>query len=189
MLTAHPDNIFSDGSIGNMLALAGDPGSCVALAHPRVLPDMFMSPPLWAPMLVDEAMGKLHPSFAASDLSLDSLNTWHGGVGWRKLGEGLWAVSVSCPSVFVANLLPSDLQYLSDPGAWDHEWPTSLLESDRLRFIGSSDAAFVVELTDKAKHGPVLAPKPAGASRTATYPTPYHRAVRSLQAIWRGCID
>lgn len=187
MFTAHPDNVFSDGSVPVMLKLAQEPGNpCVALAHPRVLPERFEYPPREAFELVDLAMENLHPSFAASDLALDSLNTWHGGVGWRRLSYGLWAVSTSCPSIFMARMTESDLPHLAKPGAWDHEWPIHVMEQGRMRFIGSSDAAFVVELTDRNVHGPVLAQKPSGASCEATYPLPYHRAARSLQAVWRG---
>lgn len=190
LLTLNADNIFGDGSIEAMkrVAVEGE-GLCVALAHPRVRPE-FLSWMSDAPMsnaqMVDLAMRTLHPSFTTSDMSREEVNTWAGGVSWRRLGDAVWGVTVNSPSIFLARVVPDDVLRLSAPGAWDHHWPSELVQAERQRFIGGSDAAFVVELTDIGVHMPELVRKPQNAPYAYRHNREHHRVNRNVVAVWRG---
>lgn len=191
LLAVQPDHLFGEGSIAAMKVIAAENRRlCVAMAHPRVLADDFLDALPDGPMqnaeMVSLAMRHLHPSFAKSDMALDEINTWLGGVSWRELGPSLWGVTVNSPTVFLAQLVGDDLGHFGEAGSWDHTWPATLMDEQRQRLIGSSDAAFTVELTDRHTHIPKLRRKPPGAPYTYRYDLEHNRVNRNTMTIWRG---
>jgi hypothetical protein len=188
MFTAMPDLIFGDGSIEAMVTLASENRRlCIAMPHPRVNEEFVHLMPksvIGNPELVSLAMNNLHPSFASSDLSLEAVNCWSGGVAWRRLGPDLYGVTCNAPTIFLAQLIDEDLPLIQKAGSWDHTWPSHL--EGRQRLIGSSDAAFVVELTQRHTHKPHVRRKPPGAPYTYRHDLLHHRVNRNTVAIWRG---
>ena len=71
-------------------------------------------------------------------------------------------------------------------GSYDHSFPRRLVDEQRQRVIGSSDAAFVVELTPPRSNAPRLQPTDPSAPDRFNAAEAHHLANRNLVAIWRA---
>ena len=165
MLMATPDFIYGNGTIGTFAKVADEPGSCATIANIRVLPSILrcLSDGEFYigknSDLVMDAFSCLHKSWSESPKNL-----YHSGVKVKELPGRMWAVEHFMPSPFYVNFLECDKQPFKEwherkpPGfgLWDHVWPTYLLEQGRLRYIGSSDAAVMLEVTDHDMNVPPL---------------------------------
>ena len=167
MLMATPDFIYGDGTIDAFKAIAKEEGSCASIAHLRVIPSIFESlkdlekrrgTPSNA-QLMGKAFIHSHISWSDSDHRLykSGLRKWK--VSEDKIAfesYPTYAVQHFMPSPFFCNFLSQDLDSFNKwvdgrpPGfgLFDHWWPTDLIEQGRLKFIGSSDIACMVEITD-----------------------------------------
>lgn len=167
MLMSTPDFIWADGSIHNMWDESypeEGQGLCVSIAHMRVLPEFlkYAHIPL-STHLVANGLEHAHDSWNRSQANNEN-GIYHSGVCWRRISEGLVTVQHQMPSPFLVNFTESDLEEFSrwkgvtPPafGEWDHNWPSKLLNEGRLRYIGSSDVAFMVEVTEADKNVPPL---------------------------------
>lgn len=179
MLMATPDFIYADGTIDAFKKIGQDQGSCVAIAHMRILPSALKdinrldeSPyQIENDELMSVALNHAHDSWRKSPLNL-----FRGGIEWQNLGHGIYSVQHYMPSPFYVNFIDEDLTHFQEVnegrppgfGLWDHVWPTHLLKAGRLRFVGSSDAAMMVEITDAHKNVPPFNSKndPRGFFRT-----------------------
>lgn len=161
MLMATPDFVYGNGTIDTFQQIADEPGSCATIANIRVLPNIIptLSKERSNSDLVGVAFEQLHPSWRESPKNL-----YRGGVRWRSTSPGIYAVEHFMPSPFYVNFTEDDKNHFREwherrpPGfgLWDHVWPTHLLEDGRLRFIGGSDAALMIEITDEDKNVPPL---------------------------------
>jgi hypothetical protein len=152
LLFVPPDTIFGDGTIPNLISLGDFPRVCVSVGSVRVLPQILdaVSVPLENAQLVRLAWEHLHSTWVEAEMGREIVNSWRGGVAWKKLGEGMYAVQHRLPSPWLVNPMPSDVSWLrakGSIGAWDHEWPAKLVNEGRQRLVGSSDIAFMVEIT------------------------------------------
>lgn len=166
MIMAPPDTLFGDGTIPNMLKVGKDPGSCVAIAHPRVLPSILddvetigaTRGAITNPQLVTMAFKHAHDSFKYAQLGHEKNNSYIGGISWDVLDVSTWSVSHKLPTAYLADFIPSDYDFYWSQvsfGGWDHRWPAeNLIRQSRQRYVGSSDACFVVEITDHDKNVP-----------------------------------
>lgn len=167
LLMAPPDTIFSEGSIDAMMAYAQSPGACVAVPHPRVLPSIINElgdiPPTNAQLVTLALEKHVHDCWKTSELGMNVSGVPVGGICWRRLADKLYAVQHRLPTVYLANFTEDDRKFFSKPwknvpqqfGMWDHEWPgAELIPKQRLRTIGSSDAAFIIECTESWKNVP-----------------------------------
>ncbi len=193
LLTAQPDIVFGEGTIETFIRLASENDErCIAAPHPRVNAHAFISEigkePIENPELVRMAFKHMHESWRTADLSLDHVSCWHGGVAWRKLGDKLYGVTARLPTAFLVRPVQSDLEFFANSknGAWDHHWPTKLVNENRQRVIGSSDAAFVVELTDTATHPSILRKKIANQQDIYRHNNPHNDVNANTMAIWRS---
>ncbi len=174
-LFAPPDTCFGDGTIKSLMAIGKDDKSCVAVAHPRVVPDFFQeldyvdvgSAKSWGASLensylVSRAWRYLHQSWEDAEVGHPRQNGKSGGVWWSKIGEGLYRIQHALPTVYFADFTEQDLQYFqlcTGFGNYDHLWPAEILvPQDRQQFVGSSDACFIVEITEKLKNIPPVWP-------------------------------
>jgi hypothetical protein len=179
MLMSTPDFIWANGSLHNMIAESypdESQGLCVSIAHMRVLPSI-LEPILsngyrergsGSDETVDHAFDHQHESWIRSEIQTwttpKANGIYHSGVAWRRASGGLITVQHQMPSPFVVNFRESDLKEferwkgVTPPafGEWDHNWPSKLIEEGRLRYIGSSDVAFMVEVTEADKNVPPL---------------------------------
>ncbi len=171
-LFALPDYVFGDGTIAGMMACMYEKGLCIAVPNTRVLPEameMFKRP-LTNPELVSLAFDKKyqHQTWRDSEVGKDTINSYYGGVCWKELKDGLYAVTHRLPSSYLCQFLQSDIDFFKKQlsfSAWDHVWPTKLIEEGRQRFIGSSDVAFITEITEPEKNQALTIPvSPKGPS-------------------------
>lgn len=180
MLTAPPDTIFSDGAIETLLAYGEQKETCVAVPHPRVLPEIMNEIQFGrAPTngeLVTMALEKYpHACWTTAEYDRPVSGTSVGGICWQKVADKTYAVQHRLPTVYLANFIEDDRKFFSRPwknvppqyGMWDHEWPgaelfpecrihppTMVGDKERMRTIGCSDAAFICECTEHWKNIP-----------------------------------
>lgn len=194
LIVVSPENYWGDGSLENLLAVAGDQNVCVAAPHPRVDKNKFLEVlPSQASNaeLVKRSMANLHPSWVNSNIELDQVGSGYSGVSWKTISPGMYAVSHLMPNCWLARFVLDDLRYFRNvisggsKGLWDHFWPERLAVTGRQRVIGSSDAFFVAELTPAESHN-----VPMHAVSPSDY-TVFHRssgqitAMRNVVSIWR----
>ena len=156
LFMAPPDSIFGDGTVQSVFAIGQPKAVCVAVPHVRVTPQILKEP---APgrtnaALVAASWRHLHRTWIEAEATREQTNTWAGGVSWRKVGADLYAVTHRLPTVYLAQFDQTDLQWWTTwqaqrglNGAWDHFWPSKLVAESRQRVVGSSDAAFIAEVT------------------------------------------
>jgi hypothetical protein len=188
-----PDSIFGDGTIGSIMALGAVPGVSVSLAPMRVNAEGFVdamgSEPLSNAALVRLSFERAHQAFKDAEATLAYSNSYKSGVSWRRIGAGLYAVTHRKHSSYLTQPTKSDVRWFRDRpkfGNYDHAFPSKLIEEQRQRVIGSSDAAFVAELTTEGSHmAPVQPADPAEPDRY-WQDLPNYRANRSVVAIWRA---
>lgn len=171
MLMCTPDYIFGDGTIENIKQVAGGDG-CVSFAHMRVLPSVLKE-------ITDDSLSNFavqtfgfhhpHGTWVLSEKKLDENGvTFRGGISWEwmraqdKIDE-VCAVEHFLPAPFFVNFKHDDIEFFnkrhgsphdSTFAVWDHVWPTKLLQDARLRYIGSSDIACMIEVTGAEKNMP-----------------------------------
>lgn len=165
MLMATPDFIYSDGAIDSFKQLASEPGTCASIAHMRVVPhilgELVFSYQAPRPeQLMDAAFRHPHTSWTNSEAGKKPGMTYRGGVKWWTTHDGpkqkTVAVQHYMPSPFYCNFLPEDLEHFNEfdegrpPafGMFDHVWTSHLIKAGRIKFIGSSDIAAMVEITE-----------------------------------------
>lgn len=159
-LIAPPDTIFGDGSIPNMREIAKVRDSVVFAIHARVLPTTNPDRAYTNHQLVREAWGNLHKTWAEAEEGRDKINSYVGGITWCYLSEGLYSVCHALPTPYLINFTPEDAVYFRNQihfGVLDHSWPGDVLvDSERMRVIGSSDAAFMCEITEPEQNIPPI---------------------------------
>lgn len=200
-LFAPPDTIFGDGSVPGLLGLGSIPGSCVAVAHPRVLPAIIDEIEYFGATrggvdnvhMVSLAMRHAHDSWKYAEMGHPKNNSFVGGISWRQLEPGLFAVTHRLPTVYLADFIPQDFDFFWGQvsfGGWDHRWPAeNLLRFERQRYVGSSDAAFIVEVTEWDKNVPPEVDKKhlVGHAEDAFWNSHYHNGInRQTSVIFRG---
>ncbi len=200
MLIAPPDTIFGEGTIPNLLIAGRQPHTCVAVVHPRVSPSIFAQIGVSAvtnPQLVTRAWKHLHDSWTYAEAGLARTNSFVGGVSWYKLPTQANAVAVThrLPTVYLADFLPADLAFFQQPhdnlpptfGVLDHGWPAEcLIDQQRQRLIGSSDACFIIELTDQEKNIPPLMNANPFEADAFWRDLKHNRFNRQVHVIFRG---
>lgn len=166
MLFAPPDTIFGDGTVENLIKLGSVPGSCVAVAHPRVNPEIldeieYMGATRGSftnAQLVTLAFRYPHKSWELCEVGHSLNRSLIGGVAWKRLSTGLYSVSHRMPTHYFCDFTKADWDFwwgVSSFGAYDHSWPgENMIRQGRQRYVGSSDACFIVEVTDVDKNIP-----------------------------------
>lgn len=189
---APPDTIFGDGTVAAMCAVGERPGVCVAVPHVRVnagalgkLPDR----PVSNSELVDFAWENLHKTWADANANLPHTNSYLGGVSWLELRKGLYAVTHRLPTCYLANVNASDVEWFTrqfETGTWDHTFPAKLVKEQRQRTIASSDAAFMVELTQEHQNIPATQPSDPNEPDKFWRDLEHNYTGRNVVTIFRG---
>lgn len=190
---AAPDNIFGDGSIRTLLDIGSVPGICVAVPTLRVAEEGFLEAMPDGPMknaeLVKFSMPRVHQAFLDGDVTKPSNNGWISGVTWRPLADGLYAVTHRMPSSYLMQPKRTDVKWFLDRpkfGCYDHQMPQILVNQERQRVVGSSDAAFMVELTTKDTWCPPLYPTDSANPDRYRGDLSHHVVNRNVVCIWRA---
>lgn len=166
ILMAPPDTIFGEGTLETFVALGRDPRVVIS-APPVRVNQSFMSSfaeaegPVFNETLVYMAWKHLHATWRDANITMPRNNSFIGGVSWKALSANVFAVTHLLPTPFYLGVAPSDGEWFrlyGTPGAYDHIWPAKLVDEGRQRLIGSSDAAFIVEITEADKNIPPLYP-------------------------------
>lgn len=166
MLLLPPDSIFGDGTLKSLFTLGKETGSCVLVPHPRALPSILNEPYESNADLVSASWKHLHRSWTDSEVGNERQNSFIGGVAWERLNEKTVSVKHLLPTPYFCDFTGDDLNFFETQlgiGSIDHVWPSMLIQQGRARYVGSSDACFIVELTDADKN---LPPAPAGQDQT-----------------------
>ncbi len=192
LIIVNPDCFWGDGSLANLLNIAGEQNICIASPHVRVDSEAFQAElpdgEIDNPALVSLAMKTLHQSWKDADVSKEKANSFLTGIGIRSTGA-LHYVSHLQPTVFYARLNARDYGFFAERpqarGLWDHAWPEILTQEGRQRTVANSDAVFIAELTEPDTHTTELRPinsqKPDDFFRTAA-----HISVnRGIVGVWR----
>jgi hypothetical protein len=152
-----PDYVFGDGTIANLKALMVEKHTCLAVPNTRVLPsavEAFKQPHANA-QLVTHAFNHMHQTWAEAEIGKPTINSFYGGVAWKEVEPGLIAVTHHLPSSYMCQFVQSDIDFFltqSSFSAWDHVWASKLVEEGRQRYVGSSDVAFITEVTETDKN-------------------------------------
>ena len=198
LLIAPPDSIFGDGTIPSLLSTANQEGVCVAVPHPRTLPSIFEYPSRYCESLketltnselVTETFNNLHRTWSEAEVGFDRINSYVGGVCWRKINKGLYSVQHRLPTNYLLHFIPSDLQFFEKQicfGAIDHLWPTKLIQEERERVVGSSDVAFICEVTDPKQNIPPNYPYKKAEPDRFWRSAPHNSFFRQVNCIFRG---
>lgn len=193
ILIAPPDTIFGEQSVETLMALHKEPKIVIAAAPVRVNDDF------WDEFngerahpnaeLVSMAWRHLHSTWANANIALPKTNSFAGGVSWKKIGDNLYSVTHLLPTPFLCDVAPSDAEWFrryGAPGSFDHIWPAKLVNEGRQRFIGSSDGAFIVEVTMKDQNIPVLYPQDTANPTNYIGSNQHNHINRNVVAIFRG---
>lgn len=199
MLLCPPDTIFGDGTIPNLLELGRGPGTCVAVPHPRVLPKVLdeieylgaTRGSLTNAQLVTMAFKHQHAAFEFAEMGHKNNNSYVGGIAYKKLENGLYSVQHRLPTPYLMDFDIGDFNWwwgVVSFGALDHTWPGArLIKQERLRVVGSSDACFIVEITDHDKNVPPIIETKSTQPEDAYWGDgPHHSINRMFDVIWRG---
>jgi hypothetical protein len=190
LLLAPPDSIFGDGSIHGILACAKLDHTCVSVPHPRVVDSIFNElKPSTNSELVSQSFKHLHKTWEEANADLPMINSYVGGVQWQKIGEDLYRVNHRLPTPYLLHFKPHDLEFFNQQicfGTIDHIWPTNLFGEERIRYIGSSDIAFIVEVTARCQNIPPRYPTPPNEP-DKFWRNAYHNQIyRQVFSVFRG---
>ncbi len=160
-----PDYVFGDGTVPNLKAMMIEKGLCLAVPNTRVLPcamDEFKQPRTNAELVtIAFCKQNIHQTWRDAEFGNKTSDTFYGGVLWQEIEPGLITVMHRLPSSYMCSFLQSDVDFFKKQisfAAWDHTWPSALLEQGRQRFIGSSDVAFITEVTESDKNCAIVTP-------------------------------
>lgn len=163
LVMAPPDTIFGNGTITGLMEAGREKTSCVVVPHPRVLPTFLSLNDIMYrannAQLVGEAWKHLHRSWSDAEEGHEMQNSFVGGVVWKEITNGLIEVRHRLPTIYLADFTKEDLEVfkaMPSFGSYDHEFPSRLINQGRQRFVTSSDACFIVEITDGAKNVPPI---------------------------------
>lgn len=191
-LFALPDYVFGDGTIANLKGLMYEKNLCIAVPNTRVLPgamDLFKHSHSNSE-LVSLAFRKdlQHQTWRDSEIGKDTINSYYGGVCWKEISEGLISVTHRLPSSYMCQFIQSDVEYFKKQlsfSAWDHTWPTKLIEEGRQRYVGSSDVAFIVEVTEPDKNQALTIPVSPKGPSVFFRSLPHHKLNHSVMTVFR----
>lgn len=163
LLICPPDTIFAEGTIANLIAIGREPGSVVVVPHPRILPSILNEGMLFASLsparMVDLCFKHLHQSWTDAEIGHVRQNSFVGGVKWQRLDK-LIVGSHYLPTPYLMDFTEEDLSYFKTQisfGSFDHVWANDvLLKLGRQRYVASSDACFIAEITEEEKNVPPI---------------------------------
>ncbi len=158
LLLLPPDSLFGDGTIEALFKVGEPERVCVAVPHVRVTPRILEDRCAQSnARLVKAAWANLHRTWTEAETGREADNSFIGGVSWRRIRDGVYAVSHKLPTIYLAKVDASDVEWFENYktiGAWDHAWPSKVAMEQRQRTIGSSDAAFIAEVTPEFSNIP-----------------------------------
>ncbi len=191
--TAPPDTIIGDGSVQALREVGNQQHVVVIAAHMRSNTSILSElgdKPLSRAQLVTLGMKHKHKTWEESEFGKDKSNTWVGGVSWRRLGDNLYSVCHLLGTPYLINFTPEDLVYFKNQihyGVIDHSWPGDVLvPAQRQRVMGSSDGAFMVEITEPDQNIPPLEYVRHGYPDLFHKDLPHNRVNRMTSVIFRG---
>lgn len=191
-LTAPPDTIFGDGTVQHLRLIGNRRDVVVFAAHMRVLPEILdsLAGPLSNAQLVTLAMKHPHKTWTEAEVGQREINTYVGGLAWEYLDENQFSLTHLLPTPYLINFTPEDLVYFRNQihyGVIDHDWPGEcLIKTERQRLVGSSDGAFMVEITPAESNIPPKAAYHEDEPELFWRRKPHNSVNRMTKVILRG---
>lgn len=190
LVTIMPDVIYGDGTFETLFRLGERPGVSLLVPHMRALPAIYddLVHPTPNAKLVTLAIKHAHSTWIDADITKDPNNSYMGGVLVERVNK-LMMVQHRLANPWLTNIIASDVEWWDAHqwgfGTFDHNWPGKLVSEGRARWIGSSDAAFMVEVT---KEGEAMAPfDRKDADKEAFYRAgPHHDMSKHFISVFRG---
>lgn len=190
MFLAPPDTVFGGGCVPHMLEIADQRDVVVFAVHARVHPEISLHENMSNAQLVSSAWKVLHKTWSEAEFGLEKINTYIGGVLWRYLSENIYSVQHLLPTPYVFNWTPEDLVFFKNQIHWgvvDHAWPSAcLIDTERQRVVGSSDGAFMVEITEAENNIPPTAAYHREEPDLFWKKLPHNKHNRMFNVILRG---
>lgn len=187
-----PDYVFGDGTVANLKNCMTEKGLWLAVPNTRVLPstmDVFNEPRTNAELVtIAFDKGFMHQTWRDAEIGKPTIDSYYGGVAWVDIGNGLIAVTHRLPSSYLCQFLPSDIEYFKKQlsfSAWDHQFPSELIEQGRQRYVGSSDVAFITEITEADKNCAIVTPVSPRGPTDFFRSLPHHKLNRNVMTIFR----
>lgn len=154
-----PDNLIAKNSLYNLFTIGRHKRHCIAVPHFRVAPSFSCDFPIDEPELASLALEHIHNTFAQSNDYLE-YNQCHLGFSQRRITDKITTVVHNMPTVFLINPTSSDISFFKktnyDVSEWDRGWLKKLIRENRLKVIGSSDLACIVEVTENTLNDGML---------------------------------
>ena len=190
LLMAPPDSIFGDGTVHGILSCGTLDYTCVSVPHPRVTDLIFDDlKQMKNSELVSLSFKNLHKTWEEANVELPMINSYVGGVQWLKIRDDLYRVCHRLPTPYLLHFKPHDLDFFKKQicfGTIDHIWPTNLIGEERIRMVGSSDVAFIVEITARCQNIPPRYPTPPHEP-DKFWRNAYHNQIyRQMYSVFRG---
>jgi hypothetical protein len=168
MLLALPDFFYSDYSVKNLVSLSECKGVSISVPHPRVSYECIqdkltmynglkISGSVNSESLVERAILCKHMAIELCDELKDENHTYYGGISIRELTNNNLVVVHNLPAVLLISPIIDDILFFRRRVRFndiDTIWPHMLLRQSRLKVVGSSDIAFMVELTKDSTDKP-----------------------------------
>lgn len=201
LLMVTPDYVYGDGTIEAIKQVAGNLYS-VSFAHMRVEKKILdeLTDPMTNIQVQSLGMKNPHATWTKSHVEADPGFTFWGGIMWRDITKNLYAVTHYLPAPFFVNFHESDLEFFKAKhpfphdkltfALWDHLFPTKLIQEGRLRYIGSSDLACMIEATETEDnwpdHNPVGIKNGDGYVKTTRLPVFHNMIHQQFVSCFRG---
>ncbi len=187
-----PDYVFGDGTVANLKACMYEKGLWIAVPNTRVLPSAMeeFRRPLTNAELVTVAFDKtlIHQTWRDAEVGKDTIDSYYGGVCWKEIAPGLITVTHRLPSSYLCKFIQSDIDFFRKQlsfSAWDHTFPTQLIEQGRQRYVGSSDVAFIVEITEADKNNAIVTPVSPKGPSDFFRALPHNKSNQSMMTVMR----
>lgn len=190
LLIAPPDSFFSNGAIGNMVAISNGKGVSVAVPHARVSAECIERNDLemtFSASEMDDIIQKCpHRTLLLADDSLDS-NSTSDGLSIRKIKKGM-LVTHNLPSIYLCDPINSDVTFFKRRPLFnivDKVWPHMLFRHSRLKIVASSDVASIVEMTHDQDKFPEVLHNMKNNDLYKGFP-PFMNYSNIVVGLWRG---
>ena len=161
LVMAPSDTVFGDSSLFNAVKLITGKGICLAAPCPRVDMDKMLESHeldmlkqggiIENDQLVDMSFRFGHPALSEAFDEKD-VNVTLSGLSIRQLSDRHYGVISNLPAPYLCLMDEDDLKFFENDKTysnWDRSFLQRLVQQSRIKFVGSSEAFFCLELTPK----------------------------------------
>jgi hypothetical protein len=187
------DLVYGNSSLYNCVSASYGKNKCLASSYGRVSLDVlseitpYPKEGIKNSQLVNLAMKYSHGSLKYANEELD-VNCTNEGISFKKLSSSLYSVTHNLPSPVLVFPIQDDYEYfknVDDFNAIDRGWLGSLIRTNRLKFSGSSDLCFYIELTPHSFDNNILIENKKHCDEISN-PEIQNTVANTVVSIWRS---